>query len=104
MDCNSCREKKQQAEPVSYLAYESMKATMERTNRRLWILAIVLILLLAGTNAAWIYYEHQWEVTETTEVSQDIDTGDGTAVFSGIGDVYYGEGNPDNQENEIARP
>lgn len=72
MDCNSCKERKQQAEPVSYLAYESMKTTLERTIKRLWILAIVLILLLAGTNAAWVYYESQFEdVVITAEQAAD---------------------------------
>lgn len=82
MDCNSCKEKRQQAEPVSYLAYESMKTTMERTIKRLWILAIILIILLAGTNAAWIYYESQWQVVETTtiEAEQESDTGNNYAV------------------------
>ena len=32
---------------------------MERMNRRLWILCIVLVLLLAGTNGAWVYYESE---------------------------------------------
>lgn len=97
MDCNSCKEKKQQAEPVSFLAYESMKSTMERTIKRLWILAIILIILLAGTNAAWIYYEAQFtDEVITQEVSQESDTGSNHF----IGGDYYGTANStDNQEN-----
>lgn len=103
MDCNTCKEKQKHAEPVSYLAFESMKATLERTIRRLWILIIILVILLFGTNAAWIYYESQWEVLETTEVSQDVDTQNGTAYVAGIGDVYYGEGETNSTKNQIPK-
>ena len=89
MDCNSCKERKQQAEPVSYIAYESMKATMERTNRRLWIIVIILIILLACTNAAWIYYESQWETVQTTVTQENSD---GLNNYIGNdGDIIYGE-------------
>lgn len=89
MDCNSCKDK--QAEPVSYLAFESTKGTMERTIKRLWILVIILIFLLFGTNAAWIYYESKMEVVTETDIAQEVDTGEGSAYVAGIGDVYYGE-------------
>lgn len=99
MDCKDCKDRR--ADPVSYAAFEGMKATMERTIRRLWILALVLIVLLFGTNAAWIYYESQWEVTETTEVSQDVNTENGSAYVAGIGSVYYGESEANSPENEV---
>ena len=61
---------------ISYAAHEGMMARMERTIRRLWILCILLIVLLVGTNIAWIHYENQWETAETV-VTQDIDTVNG---------------------------
>jgi len=69
---------------ISYAAHEGMMARMERTIRRLWILCILLILLLVGTNAGWIYYQSQYEdvVTTTQTVTQDVDTGDGTAIIN----------------------
>lgn len=100
MDCETCKDRRLQAEPVTYLAFESMKATMERTIKRLWILTLILVILLFGTNAAWIYYESQWEVMETTEVSQDVDTQDGSAYVAGIGDVYYGESKTDGPQDQ----
>ena len=100
MNCSTCKERGR-AEPVSYLAYESMKATLERTIRRLWILTLVLVVLLFGTNAAWIYYESQWEVVETyQEVDQEIDTGVGDAFVAGIGDIHYGESETDGQDKD----
>ena len=54
---------------IPYFCHEAIMARMERTIRRLWILCIVLILLLAGTNGAWIYYESQF--VEEVTITQD---------------------------------
>ena len=56
---------------INYAAHEGMMARMERTIRRLWILCIILILLLAGTNAAWIYYENSFEAVVVTQENDD---------------------------------
>ena len=74
---------------VSFVAFESMKSTMERTIKRLWILSIILVLLLFGSNAAWIWYEAQWETIETVtqEVTQEAETGSNHFV----GGDYYGQ-------------
>lgn len=72
---------------VSYLAFESVTTRLERTIKRLWILIIILIVALIGTNMGWIYYESQWEITESTEITQDINTGNGNANVTGIGDI-----------------
>ena len=73
-----------------YLAHEAALARQERTIRRFFILTILLVLLLVGTNAAWIWYEAQFEDSVTT-VEQEVDTKDGTAYVAGIGDITYGE-------------
>lgn len=74
-------------EQIPYIAHEADMTRMERTNRRLWILAIVLIVALIGTNAGWIYYENQFE---EIAVEQEVDTGEGDATVIGVGD-YNGE-------------
>lgn len=56
---------------INYAAHEGMMARMERTIRRLWVLCIILILLLAGTNAAWIYYENSFEDVVVTQENGD---------------------------------
>lgn len=76
-------------EKIPYIAHESEVARLERVIKRLWILCIIIFLALIATNAGWMYYESQF--TDEMSVEQDIDTGDGTAVFSGIGDVTYGQ-------------
>ena len=76
-------------EKISYYVHEGMMARMERTNRRLWILCIIIFLAFVISNGAWIWYENQWEVYETSQsVDQDINTGDGDANITGIGDIY----------------
>lgn len=79
---------------VPYLVYEDTATRLERTIERLWILAIILVALLIGTNGAWLYYEHQFE---DTVITQDVDTGNGDANVTGVGDIYNGQSTTDNQ-------
>lgn len=71
--------------PIQRYYYEAETARLERTITRLFWALIMTILLLVGTNAGWIWYESQWE---DTVVTQDVDTGEGSAYVAGIGDVY----------------
>ena len=85
-------------EQIPYIAHESMMSRMERTIKRLWIMAIILIVLLVGTNLAWLYYEMQFEDVVTTETfTQEAITDDGGyAIINGEGEVTInGEGKSD---------
>ena len=86
MDCNTCKNKTKPPETVPFFAHESVQASMERTIKRLWITIILLILMLVGTNGAWLYYESQME-TIYQEVIQDAETG--TNNF--VGGDFVGE-------------
>lgn len=86
MDCNTCKNKTKPPETVSFFVHESVQASMERTIKRLWITIILLILMLVGTNGAWLYYESQME-TVSQEVIQDAETG--TNNF--VGGDFVGE-------------
>lgn len=90
MNCEACKEKDKQVEPVPFIVHESAMARMERTVKRLWILLILLAVFLVGTNAAWIYYESQWEVVETLEVTQENENGYNNFVGND-GDIYNGK-------------
>lgn len=72
-------------EKIDYLVHEGMMARQERHLKRIWVLCILLLIALIGTNAGWIIYESQFE---DIEVSQDVDTGNGSAVVAGVGDIY----------------
>lgn len=93
--CNSCISKGmadfKDMPPVPFAAHEAALARSERHNKRLWIVILVLIGALIGTNLAWIIYESQFEVVETweQEVIQDADNGENNF----IGGDYYGETN-----------
>ena len=58
---------------IPYIAFESVTSQMERTIKRLWIVVLVLIFLLVGSNIAWLIYESQFEVLETTVTQENTD-------------------------------
>lgn len=61
-------------ESVPYLVHEADMARQERTIKRLWILLILVIVLLVGSNCAWIYYESSFE-DEIVTITQENDSG-----------------------------
>lgn len=80
-------------EQIPYIAHEADMTRMERMNRRLWILNIILILILLATNAGWLIYENSFEDVYTS-VDQEVDTGEGDATVIGVGN-YNGENQTD---------
>ena len=68
-NCESCS--KRPPEPVPYVVHESDMARQERTIKRLWILLLVMLVLLVGTNGAWIYYENSFEDISITQENED---------------------------------
>lgn len=97
-DCKTCKENRQNVEPVPYIVHESAMARQERTIKRLWVLLILLIVLLVATNGAWLWYESQF-VEESWTYEATTDNG-GTAIANGEGEVYYygdGESYPEDQ-------
>ena len=98
MDCETCKEKRkviaQTPKDVPYIAHESAVARLERVIKRLWVLALVLIVLLAASNAAWILWESQYQTIETTTTQENAD---GYNNYIGNdGDIV--NGNADNQD------
>lgn len=71
--------------PIQRYYHEQEVSRLERHNKRLWITLLVTLFFLVATNAAWIWHESQFE---DTVVTQDVDTGEGSAYITGVGDVY----------------
>ena len=72
---------------IPYIAFESATARQERTIKRLWIICLVLIFALLGTNAGWIYYESSFEdVIVTQEATAD---GSSDINLQNVGGDYY---------------
>ena len=91
-ECKTCESNKPN---VRQYDIDLLSAMAERTIKRLWIVILVLIIALIGTNGAWLYYESQFE-TITTEVTQE--NADGYNNYIGNdGDIVNGE--TDNQNN-----
>lgn len=78
-------------------AIESCIAALERTIRRLWILCILLAVFLVASNAAWIYYESQWQVVqETTETTTvDVEGDSAVGIAGDNNEVRYGDSKSD---------
>lgn len=91
--CDGCKNKiyteEEKMMTVPYIAHQSAAARQERQIRRMWIVVLVLIGALIGTNLAWIVYESQFEVAETWEQEVIQDANNGTNNF--VGGDYYGE-------------
>lgn len=84
--CNGCKEKETSV-------YDVALAFAERTVVRLWVVIILLIALLVGTNVGWLIYESQFETVETVEEIIVESGDDGIANYIGQdGDIYNGEG------------
>lgn len=84
---------------VSYLAFESATSRQERTIKRLWILIIILIVSLLGTNAGWIYYESQFEAVVVTQDVQAESGGSSNLSLNAIGGDYYGSESKNKTDN-----
>ena len=88
-NCETCKKVQNAPESVPYIVHESSMARMERQIKRLWITVLVLIFILVGTSAAWLYYESQWE-TVYQEVTQEADNGTNNFVGGDvIGETDY---------------
>lgn len=71
---------------IPYYVAEGMLDRQSATIKKLWIMCILLIVLLVGSNALWIWYESQFMYYEQS-VEQEIESEGNTTVI-GIGDNY----------------
>ncbi len=98
MDCETCKEKRkviaQTPKDVPYIVHEGAVARLERVIKRMWVLVLSLIILLFASNAAWIWYESQFEDVETT-ITQENEDGYNNYIGND-GDIV--NGNADDQD------
>lgn len=79
---------------IPYIAFEGQMARNERTMKRLIIALIVTVVLMALTNAMWLYAWTMYDYADD-EVSQEVtlESTDGNANYIGNdGDITNGEG------------
>ena len=89
--CNSCGTDKAPAN-VPYVVHESAMARAERQTKFLVWVIVLLIVLLVGSNCAWLWYENQFEVVEetTTTIEQDNENGYNNYIGND-GDILNGK-------------
>ena len=82
---------------VKEIAYEEKSLAMEllemqkKQNKRLFILLVILIIALVGSNMVWLYVFNSYDYTSEETI---VDGEDGTATYledSSSGDINYGE-------------
>ena len=89
--CTGCE--KSTVQDIPFILDEKEMTRYERVIKKLWILIILLIVLLVGTNISWLIYNSQFETVETTTIEAE-QNGDGTNVVGG-GDIIYGADSQD---------
>ena len=88
-DCKSCKGNREQ---IPYIVHEGAMSRMERVNKRLIAIIVLLIVLFVGSNIAWLIYESKYQDI-CIESEQD---GYGVNIVGG-GDITYGP-ESDNQD------
>lgn len=86
-NCSTCKSARAEATTIPYVVHEGDMSRMERIIKRLWIVVILLIVLLVGSNAMWVVYESQFSKEVTTETYTAETDGGGTAIANGSGEV-----------------
>ena len=93
--CNNCGTDKKPSS-VPYAVLEDFKETAKANSLKWFIICLVLIVLLVGSNIGWLVYESQFEVVEEThqEVVQDAENGENHFVGGDmIGETENKDGN-----------
>lgn len=93
--CNSCGTDKKPSS-VPYVVLEDFKETAKANSLKWFIVCLVLIVLLVGSNIGWLVYESQFETIEETyqEVIQEADNGENHFIGGDvIGETDYTNNN-----------
>ena len=89
-----CRKEPTDIDPVDYRVHETALARLERINKRLFILCIIVFFAFVISNGVWIYYEYQFE--DTITVTQDTPHGNNNYIGKN-GNITNGQ--TDNNQN-----
>ena len=93
MSCETCPHV--ETKSIPWIAFESMRASKDRTILRLCIIILVLIAVIV---TGVVVYEIRESRYEDVYVEQEVDTGDGFAIVNGVGDIDYGKGETDSSD------
>ena len=84
MDCNGCDKN-----TVSFVAHEQDMARMERSNKRLFALCVILAILLTASVLYVVYLKSEYQQVITEQEVEQIADDNGQNQF--VGGDYYGD-------------
>ncbi len=85
---------------VPYIVYESEAARHERTVKRLLTALLITILLMVGTNMAWLYVWNQYDFSSESYTIENHDDGNANYLDSGMeGVINNGLNNQSEKED-----
>ena len=91
--CNNCSTGKMPS-TVPYQVLKDFKESVKGIVLKWFIICLILVILLIGTNIAWMIYANSFNDVITTEEIVVEAEGDGIANFIGQdGNIYNGENN-----------
>lgn len=85
---------------MSRYAFERMQAKDERNDRWRNIIIIILIVLLALTNGAWLYAWNQYDYASDSKVDIRADGDSNANYIGGDGDITNGGENNNNSDKK----
>lgn len=79
-------------------AFDGAMMLANKTIRRLWILCIILVVLVVGSNVGWLIYESQY-IEKSGKIEQQAEwDSESDVVFNGTGVINYGESQADSDD------
>ena len=93
--CNSCGTQTLSRITMSSADWQRNEQRHENREKRLVWVIVLLIVLLVGSNLAWMIYENSFEDVNTTEeyqIEQDAESGNNNSIING-GEIVNGEAN-----------
>ena len=90
--CNNCGTDKKPSS-VPYAVLEDFKETAKANSLKWFIICLVLIVLLVGSNIAWLVYENSFEDVTTEEIIVDSEDNGIANYIGNDGDIYNGKDN-----------
>lgn len=90
---------------IPYIVYDEEMARQERHIKRLITVIVIVLLMLFGSNIAWLYVWNQYEYvdeTETTTTIKATQDGEGVNIVGGE-DVSYGSDSSNREEEKTSQ-
>lgn len=72
---------------MPYIVYEGEAARHERTVKRLLMALLITILLMVGTNMAWLYVFSQYDISSEEYIVEGQDQANANYLESGVDGV-----------------